>query len=222
VSSVPARIDVKPRTEEFPAEVWLRGEGVCGRSKKFESGNDNMTNNIDTNGIDLENRPVSFKGESNKKQKMLNATDFRGRVPVVLTFVGPTNPTSDHMIVDLDSSLISFGQRRVQLLVVVEEDPTALSERLDVRVPLMFDRNLTKDLAAQIDEQGRIASVILGNDGMALDVVRQAPTEGQAGAILVAVDRLSEQFPDRFETLPDPFGSQGPEIIGDPTRQLFS
>jgi hypothetical protein len=84
----------------------------------------------------------------------------------------------------------------------------------------MFDHGLAAQLATGVDREGRIASVILGNDGMALDTIRQAPIHGQAAAILLAVDRMTERYPERFQTLPDPFASPSTEIIEDPTHAL--
>jgi peroxiredoxin len=175
--------------------------------------------------VDLEREPIQFAAKSSKAKK-IDAHAFRGKVPVVMTFVGPTNEASERIIADLNLSLVQFGRRRVQLLVVVDDDPYIISARLDVHVPLICDHDLTTELGAEIDKEGRIASVIIGNDGMALDVVRQLPIEGQAAAILVALDRLTEQFPERFTTLPDdadPLAigpSELSEVIEDPTRTL--
>ena len=144
-------------------------------------------------------QPVAFRAISSRKQT-LDAADFRGRVPVVLTFVGD-GPDADRIIQALDAELHQFGSRRIQLIVVVPGEPTHLAERLQVAVALLADEGLGERLQAQPDGQGRIASVILATDGCILETVRQLPAADQALAILVAVDRLIEQQPDRLAVL---------------------
>ena len=168
---------------------------------------------------DLEHQPLQFEGTSNKKS-CLQASDFRGKVPMVLTFVGAPDEKNDKIIDNLNESLIRFGQRRVQLLVVVDGDPALVSDRLQLNVPLVTDEGLAAELNAERADGEPLLSVILGNDGMVLEVVRQLPADDQAAAILVAVDRLMAQFPDRFEVLPNhpPEDKEQTELLADPTK----
>jgi len=163
---------------------------------------------------DLSEQPVAFDAESSKSAHLASSA-FRGRVPVVLVFVGVPGSQSDTVITGLDRALIRFGERRVQLLVVVDANPSEVAARLKVTVPLISDAGLAEELNAQMDDQGRISSVILGNDGRILDVVRQLPTADQSSAVLVALERLTAEFPDRLGTLPEP--DQNVEAIDDPT-----
>lgn len=150
---------------------------------------------------DFEHQPVQFEGSSNKKPR-LQANDFRGKVPMVLTFVGAPDEQNDEIIQNLNASLIRFGERRVQLLVVIDGDPTVVSDRLMLNISLISDDGLAAELNANRTDEDPVVSIILGNDGMILDVVRQLPADDQAAAILVSVDRLMAEFPDRFIVLP--------------------
>lgn len=166
--------------------------------------------------FDVSTQPLSFDAESSKKAR-LDATAFRGRVPVVLAFVGAAGPDADAAILSFDESHIRFGERRIQLLVVVDGYPAEVATRLGVSVPLITDDGLGVELDAEVDDQGRICSVILGNDGRVLNAVRQLPTEDQASAVLVDIERLTIEFPDRFATLPE--ADENPEEIADPTGE---
>lgn len=164
---------------------------------------------------DLSEQPLAFNAESSKKAR-LDSSAFRDRVPVVLAFVGPHGPEADSAIIGFDSALVRFGERRIQLLVVVDGYPSEVAARLGVTVPLITDDGLAEELDAQIDDQGRISSVVLGNDGRVLDVVRQLPAKDQASAILVTIERLASEFPDRFGILPA--ADENAEAIDDPTN----
>lgn len=164
---------------------------------------------------DLSNQPLEFDAESSK-EKRLGSSAFRGRVPVVFAFVGPHGPQADAAILNLDHALVHFGERRTQLLVVVDGYPSEVAARLRVSVPLITDDGLAEELNAHVDDHGRLSSVILGNDGRVLDVVRQLPAADQASAILVTIDRLAAEFPDRFGVLPG--SDENSEAIDDPTN----
>ena len=82
-------------------------------------------------------------------------------------------------------------------------------------VPLITDDELAKEFNTKTDEQGRLSSVVLGNDGRVLDVVRQLPAHDHVAAILLALERLAVEFPNRFEVLPE--HDHDPEAIDDPT-----
>ena len=167
--------------------------------------------------VDTSAQPLSFEAESSKKTR-LDATAFRGRVPVVLAFVEGLGPATDAAIRSLDASLILFGERRVQLLVVVDANPAEVAERLGATVPLITEPGLAAELNAEVDDQGRLCTVIVGNDGRVLDTVRQLPQEDQASAVLVAIDRLSAEIPDRFVVLPHTDANA--ELIDDPTGAM--
>jgi hypothetical protein len=163
---------------------------------------------------DLEHQPLAFGGLSSKGY--LQESDFRDRVAVVLSFVAGVAEGSASVIQNLDRSLLSFAQRRVQLIVVLPDEPVSISRKLLTHVPLLRDENLRSELFADHPSPGQIASVIIGNDGMALDIVRQEVVADQAAAILVSLDRLKVQFPKRFSVLPDPYANKTEELIEDP------
>jgi peroxiredoxin len=170
---------------------------------------------------DFKHEPVQFEGSSNKKPS-LRASDFRGKVPMVVTFVGAPDGKNDHIIRNLNASLIRFGERRVQLLLIVDGDPSLISDRLMLNVPLVSDDDLALELQANRTAEDPVVTIILGNDGMMLDVVRQLPADDQAAAILVAVDRLIAEFPDRFQVLPTPSSepSTETELLADPAKLI--
>jgi hypothetical protein len=174
------------------------------------------TNKHMSKTFDVSNQPLSFDAESSKKAR-LDATAFRGRVPVVLAFVGAAGPDADAAILSFEEAHIRFGERRIQLLVVVDAYPAEVAARLGVAVPLITDDGLGAELNAEVDDQGRICSVILGNDGRVLNAVRQLPTKDQASAVLLDIDRLTMEFPDRFRILSD--FDENPEEIADPTGE---
>jgi peroxiredoxin len=148
---------------------------------------------------------VSFDAESSKRDR-LDASAFGGRVPVVLAFVGEGGERADSLILAFDASLAQFGERRIQLLVVVEGYPSETAERLGVNVALITDDELGSELGAKRDAQGHTASVIVGNDGHVIEVVRHQRHEEEVSDILTAVERLAAEFPERFSVLPDPHG----------------
>ena len=58
---------------------------------------------------------------SSSRGKALSLSDFQGKVPVVLVFVGPLDPGGAE-VADLDRHQVDFGRERVQLLVVAQAD----------------------------------------------------------------------------------------------------
>ncbi len=77
--------------------------------------------------------------------------DFIGRVPVVLSFVGLPDESTDRLIRELDASLYRFSQQRVQLMAVTGSDPQEWADRLGVNVTILQD----PDLATQLDASRR-------------------------------------------------------------------
>ena len=128
---------------------------------------------------------------------------FTGKVPVAITFALVPDEERSVLIQGLDAALHDFGERRVQLLVVVDGDPVAVAAGLDVKVTLMADDGLGGRLGATPDGQGRIATVVLDNRGAAVDTVWHLPVGDHALAVLNALQHLADEFPERFETLPD-------------------
>ena len=148
-------------------------------------------------------RQVTFGGRTSKRSHGHTEQDFIGRVPVVLSFVGLPTESTDGLIRELDASLHRFSEQRVQLIAVTDSDPQAWADRLGVNITILQDADLATDLGAHIDDEGRIASVITDNEGWELEIVRHDPTDDLAAALLVALDRLRKQFPDRLSALPD-------------------
>ena len=120
----------------------------------------------------------------------------------MFAFVGTHGPRADAAIVGLDRSLYRFSERSIRLLVVVDGHASERAARLAVRVRLIIDDGLAEELKAEVDDQGQISSVIFGNDGRVLDVVRRFPADDQVESILFAIERLTAEFPDRFGVLP--------------------
>lgn len=53
--------------------------------------------------------------------KALSLSDFEGKVPVALVFLGPLDEAGDQLA-DLDHHQVEFGKKRVQLLAVAQAD----------------------------------------------------------------------------------------------------
>lgn len=147
-------------------------------------------------------RQVTFSGRTSKRSRRHSDQDFIGRVPVVLSFVGLPDESTDRLIRELDASLHRFSQQRVQLMAVTGSDPQEWADRLGVNVTILQDPDLATQLDAEVDEQGQIASVIIDNEGWAIEVVRQMPGDDPAAAVLIALDRLRREFPERMSALP--------------------
>lgn len=152
-----------------------------------------------TSSID---RQVTFSGRTSKRSHRHSDQDFVGRVPVVLSFVGLPDESTDRLIRELDASLYRFSQQRVQLMAVTGSDPQEWADRLGVNVTILQDPDLATQLDAEVDDQGHIASVIIDNEGWAIEVVRQMPGDDPAAAVLIALDRLRREFPERMSALP--------------------
>ncbi len=145
---------------------------------------------------------VTFSGRTSKQSHRHTERDFIGRIPVVLSFVGLPNESTDRLIRELDASLHRFSQQRVQLIAVTGSDPQEWADRLGVNITILQDADLATELDADIDAEGNLATVIIDNEGQAIEVVRQRPTDDPAAAVLIAVDRLRRQFPERMSALP--------------------
>ena len=127
---------------------------------------------------------------SSSRGQALSLSDFQGKVPVVLVFVGELEP--DHLV-SLDHHLVEFGRERVQLLVV------AHASGADVRavpfsglnLPVLADPH--DELVATFgggDHTGSFA-VILDKQG---HVVERMGFTGGAETLLVKVRELGEKI----------------------------
>lgn len=126
---------------------------------------------------------------SSSRGKALSLADFKGKVPVVLVFVGALDPAASNLV-DLDRHLVDFGHERVQLLVVAHADGA------DVRavpfsglnLPVLADPH--DDLVATF---GRGAvdgfAVILDKQG---DVVENVTLTNGAAGLLSRVRELGD------------------------------
>ena len=106
---------------------------------------------------------------SSSRGKALSLSDFRGKVPVVLVFVGPLDP-GDVEIPDLDRPHVDFGRARVQLLVVAEAGgadvravpfagldlPVLADPHNELRASLGGDEKPAGDFAVILDKQGNL------------------------------------------------------------------
>jgi len=106
---------------------------------------------------------------SSSRGKALSLSDFRGKVPVVLVFVGPLDP-GDAEVTDLDRHHVDFGRQRVQLLVVAEAGgadvravpfagldlPVLADPHNELRAAFAGDERLLGDFAVILDKQGRL------------------------------------------------------------------
>ena len=129
----------------------------------------------------------------------IETSSVRLRVPSVLFFLGNEGRQSDSLVAELDVCYSQFGERNVQLLVLADEKPSLLSQRLNLTIPIMKDNGLgALYLARPVLDDSSHAAVILGNDGLALHVLRKFPCEQPALPILGQIDRLRARFPDLF------------------------
>jgi len=127
---------------------------------------------------------------SSSRGKALSLSDFRGKVPVVLAFVGALDPGGPE-VADLDRHHVEFGRERVQLLVVAHADGP------DVRaVPFSgFDLPVLADphdelLASFGDgEASEGFAVILDKSG---ELVERVAITGGAAALVAKVRALGD------------------------------
>jgi peroxiredoxin len=89
----------------------------------------------------------------------LSLDSFRGKVPMVIVFLGEPPPEDDRsVLVELDSHLKEFGSERSQLLIVVRTTARSareISEAMGLAVPLLADASgsMARDHGAE-DDQG--------------------------------------------------------------------
>lgn len=148
---------------------------------------------------DLARRQTIFDEHCHLCQR-IDSLSVRLRVPMVLFFVGNQDHEADALMRELDLSRPEFDAKQIQLLIVVKDLPSNLAIRLNITVPIIGDNGLGALLKAQPNCQNSNAAVIMGNDGLALDIVRKFPFMHPALPILGGIDRLSAQFPRLFST----------------------
>ncbi len=129
---------------------------------------------------------------SSSRGKALSLSDFQGKVPVVLVFVGPLEPEGLDMV-ELDRRLVEFGRERVQLLVV------AHAGGADVRavpfsglnLPVLADPHDELVATFGAGEQKGSFAVILDKQG---NLVEKVGFSGGAEALLARVKELGEKL----------------------------
>jgi len=129
---------------------------------------------------------------SSSRGKALSLSDFQGKVPVVLVFVGPLDPEALDMV-DLDRRQVEFGRERVQLLVVAHADGA------DVRAVPVSGLNLPvladphDELVATFGEDGQADgfAVILDKAG---NLVERVTLAGGAEALVAKVKELGPRI----------------------------
>ncbi len=127
---------------------------------------------------------------SSSRGKALSLSDFQGKVPVVLVFVGALDPEGID-IVDLDRRQVDFGRERVQLLVVAHAGGAdvravpfsglnlpVLADPHDELVATFGDGEQTGSFAVILDKQGHL--------------VERVGFSGGAEALLAKVKELGE------------------------------
>jgi len=125
---------------------------------------------------------------SSSRGKALSLSDFQGKVPVVLAFVGRLDPGGPE-VADFDRHHVEFGRERVQLLVVAHADGA------DVRavpfsgldLPVLADPH--DELIATFGEDGSTGgfAVILDKNGA---LVERLSLAGGAAALVARVREL--------------------------------
>jgi len=129
---------------------------------------------------------------SSSRGKALSLSDFRGKVPVVLAFVGVLDPGGPE-VADFDRHQVEFGRERVQLLVVAHADGA------DVRavpfsghdLPVLADPH--DDLLATFGDGEATAgfAVILDKQGA---MVERVGITGGAASLVARVRELGERI----------------------------
>ena len=128
---------------------------------------------------------------SSSRGKALSLSDFQGKVPVVLVFVGPLDPGSAE-VADLDRHQVDFGHERVQLLVVAQADGADVRavpfSGLDLAVLADPHNELRSSLG---DGQEGTFAAILDRQG---NLVERLPMTTGATGLLARVRELSERI----------------------------
>jgi len=105
---------------------------------------------------------------SSSRGKALSLSNFRGKVPVVLVFIGSLEPEGLDMV-ELDRRQVEFGRERVQLLVVAHAGGSdvravpfsglnlpVLADPHDDLVATFGDSEHTGHFAVILDKQGNV------------------------------------------------------------------
>ncbi len=129
---------------------------------------------------------------SSSRGKALSLSDFQGKVPVVLVFVGTLDAESPELV-DLDRRQVEFGRERVQLLVVAHAggvDVRAVPES-GLDLPVLADPH--EELVGAFGEGGQADgfAVILDKQGNLVE--RLSFTHGAEG-LLSRVRELGEKI----------------------------
>lgn len=127
---------------------------------------------------------------SSSRGQPLALSDFQGKVPVVLVFVGPLDASSA-LLADLDHHQVDFGHERVQLLVLAEAegDDVRAVPASGIDLPVLADpEGVLRATHARDDGAGAFA-VVLDTQGQ---VVERLRLDGGAQGLLARVRNLGD------------------------------
>lgn len=102
----------------------------------------------------------------------LSFDSFRGKVPMVIVFLGDPPPEDDgSLLTALDSHLKDFGSQRSQLLVVIRataRKAREVADELELSVPLLADASgtMARDHGAEDDQgQRHLVALVVDKEG---------------------------------------------------------
>ena len=127
---------------------------------------------------------------SSSRGKALSLSDFQGKVPVVLAFVGPLD-FGGEAAADFDRHHVDFGRERVQLLVVAEADGPEVREvpASGLELPVLADPHGEMRAAHADDAGAGPFAVLLDTRGQ---TVERLDLDGGAAALLTRVRELDD------------------------------
>jgi peroxiredoxin len=106
----------------------------------------------------------------------LSLDRFLGRVPVAVCFTGSVDsPVSREVVRGFDDHLADFGRSRVQALVVVPDDASAVDRaRAEVpgNTPVLADEDgAWRERFGVLRDEKTVTTVLIGLDGAVVDVL---------------------------------------------------
>lgn len=120
----------------------------------------------------------------------LSFDSFRGKVPIVMVFLGDLSADGDvTLLKELDSHLKDFGSQRSQLLIVVRATARVareLSDEMKLSVPLLADASgaLARDLGVEDDDGNRRpVALVADKEGAIGRRFEPMPEEDPASAV---------------------------------------
>jgi peroxiredoxin len=142
-----------------------------------------------------------FEADSSRGQ-VLDDARFRGKVPFVLVFTADLQePATARLVNELDRQQHEFGERRVQLMVVVPDEAAPMqrdAEQRSVTLPLLADP--TGEMAARYGATPATRTaevVVVDRHG---DVVDRLAISGEQAAenLVEEVRGLMDRYPERM------------------------